>query len=502
MNYREETMPSSAQILIVEDELIVAMDIGESIKSLGYKVAGIASASEDAVKYAVERKPDLILMDIRIKGTIDGIETAKKIIQITDIPIIYLTAFADTETLQRAKLTQPFGYILKPFDKKSLHTTIEMALYKHYMERRVKNSERWLSATLNSMGDAMIATNAEGEIIFMNPVAEILTGWLQPEAMRKNIAEVLTIIEGEDQNKKVFPVDLVNQLQARIYLNGSIYLRSKAGKEISILGTASPLMDEHNKIHGVVLVFQDITEQRKIEEEKERLFKRVSAAQERLKTLSSRLMEVQEMERRALARELHDEIGQILTAIKINLQMSSKFIGSADIESHLQASIELTEEALKHVRSLSLDLRPSMLDDLGLIPALRWFIDRQSQRTGIDARLIAQQLDRRLSPQYEITCYRITQEAITNVIRHAGVGVMVVVELWLEGNELHLKISDNGKGFEVYTALQNAVDGKSMGIIGMQERVELLGGSLKINSKSGKGTDIHAVFNLEEIGRN
>jgi PAS domain S-box-containing protein len=496
MIYREETIPASAKILIVEDELIVAMDIGESLKSLGYTVAGIASTSEEAVKYAVERKPDLILMDIRIKGSTDGIDTAKKITSTADLPIIYLTAFADNETLQRAKTTQPFGYILKPFDKKGLHTSIEMALYKHYMEKRVKISERWLSATLNSMGDAMIATNAAGEIIFMNPVAEILTGWLQPHALRKNVSEVLNIIEGEDKSRHVYPVDLVNQLQARIYLNGSIYLQ-RSGKEISILGTASPLMDDQNKISGVVLVFQDISEQRRIEEERERLFKKVSAAQERLKILSSRLMEVQEMERRSLARELHDEIGQILTAIKINLQMTSQFAGSPDIDTHIQSSIELTEEAIKQVRSLSLDLRPSMLDDLGLIPALRWFIDRQSQRTGINARLAAQQITERLSPQLEIACYRIAQEAITNVIRHAGLDVAVNVELWMEEKELHLKISDNGKGFEVYSALQKAVDGKSMGIIGMQERVELLGGTLRINSKPGKGTEIHAAFSVE-----
>ncbi|MFO7445618.1 MAG: PAS domain S-box protein [Ignavibacteriaceae bacterium] len=618
---RNEVNTNSVTILIVEDERIVAIDIGASLKSLGYRVVGIASTGEEAINLAEQKMPDLILMDIRIKGEMDGIETARKINSFADIPVIYLTAFADNDTLERAKTTEPFGYLLKPYDKKGLHTTIEMALYKHRMEKRVKESERWLATTLNSMGDAMVAADAAGRIIFMNPVAEYLTGWEQQQAMRKNITSVLKIKgKGKDTNNN--PFELVKQKQDRILLNGSSYLVNQRGEEISILGTASPLIDDKNNISGMVVVFQDISEQKKIEnelrlseerfakafrasphavfisrlsdnqiievndkwellfgykrdevynrlsnelnlyiknseqqaiallekngilrdyeteilsksgevrqvnlsiekielngethllslieditdrkraeKEREVLFRKVSTAQERLKILSSRLMEIQEIERRNLARELHDEIGQILTAIKINLQMSSQFIGTSDIETHIRESIELTEEAIKQVRSLSLDLRPSMLDDLGLIPALRWYIDRQSQRTGINARLVAEPIERRLSPNLEIAGYRIVQEAITNVIRHAGTDVKVKVELWIKENELNIKVSDNGKGFDVYAALQKSLSGKSMGIIGMQERVELLGGTLKINSKAGKGTDIYAVFGLEQ----
>jgi signal transduction histidine kinase len=188
----------------------------------------------------------------------------------------------------------------------------------------------------------------------------------------------------------------------------------------------------------------------------------------------------------------------MLTAIKINLQMTKQFIGTPSVEDHIKESIELTDEALKQVRSLSLDLRPSMLDDLGLVPALRWYVDRQSQRTGIKAHVTAEPIDKRLSPHVEITCYRVTQEAITNIIRYAGIDVTVKVEVWTNKNELNLKISDNGNGFDVYAAVQKALRGKSMGILGMQERVELVGGILKINSKPGKGTVIHAVFPLDE----
>src|SRR5690606_28557495 len=126
---------------------------------------------------------------------------------------------------------------------------------------------------------------------------------------------------------------------------------------------------------------------------------------------------------------------------------------------------------------------------LGLLPALRWYIDKQSQRTGIKAHLIAEPIEKRLSPHLEITCYRITQEAVTNIIRYAGVDVNVKVELWKENSDLNLKISDDGKGFDLYSAVQQALHGKSMGILGMQERVELVGGSLRINSKKGKGTE-------------
>ena len=138
----------TVQILVVEDEKIVAKDIQNRLRNFGYAVPAIASSGEEAIKKAAEVQPDLVLMDIMLNKSMDGVETAKQIRERFNIPVVYLTAYADDSTLQRAKITEPFGYILKPFEERELYTTIEMALYKHKMEKRLKESEQWFATTL------------------------------------------------------------------------------------------------------------------------------------------------------------------------------------------------------------------------------------------------------------------------------------------------------------------------------------------------------------------
>jgi CheY-like chemotaxis protein len=177
---------TDAQILVVEDENIVAKDIQNRLKNMGYQAPAICASGEDAIDKVAQLHPDLVLMDIMLKGQIDGIQAAERIRSLFNIPVIYLTAYSDESTLERAKISEPFGYLLKPFEERELHTTIEMALYKHRMEKKLKESEQWLSTTLKSIGDAVIATDRNGRIAFMNPVAENLTGWTQSDAFGHN----------------------------------------------------------------------------------------------------------------------------------------------------------------------------------------------------------------------------------------------------------------------------------------------------------------------------
>jgi len=167
-------MPSF-KILVVEDESIVAMDIKHRLESMGYIVPAITSSGEEAVKKTAETNPDLVLMDIVLKGEMDGIDAAQQIKDNLDIPVVYLTAYSDEKTLKRAKITGPFGYIIKPFEDRELHSAIEIALYKHEMESKLKENEKWLSTTLESIGDAVITTDKNGCITFMNPIAQNLT---------------------------------------------------------------------------------------------------------------------------------------------------------------------------------------------------------------------------------------------------------------------------------------------------------------------------------------
>ncbi len=218
-------------------------------------------------------------------------------------------------------------------------------------------------------------------------------------------------------------------------------------------------------------------------------------ANRRLHALSSRMLEIQEQERRQLARELHDEIGQVLTAVKIDLQTQLMRVGSGPLGEGIVGSIGLVDEALDRVRSLSLDLRPALLDDLGLQPALRWFLDRQSRTSGLDVQFHADLPQERLEPDVETACFRIAQEALTNVLRHANAR-HVRVDLRMRGGELELTVEDDGKGYNVPAAQARAASGASMGLLGMEERAELAGGRIEMRSSLGGGTRVKACFPL------
>jgi signal transduction histidine kinase len=228
-----------------------------------------------------------------------------------------------------------------------------------------------------------------------------------------------------------------------------------------------------------------------------RLLEEVRAGHERLQTLSHRLIEVQEVERRHIARELHDEIGQALTSVKINLRTMQRLNDSSTLAMHLEDSVRVVDRALQQVRSLSFDLRPSLLDDLGLVPALRSLVKRQAQRAGFSASFHAGPVQQRIPPQVEVACFRIVQEALTNVMRHAQTS-RVVVELRVEKDGLNLLIHDDGAGFDVKAALQRAARGGSLGVLGMKERAILAGGRLTIESTPGQGTDVRARFSLTQ----
>ncbi len=244
-------------------------------------------------------------------------------------------------------------------------------------------------------------------------------------------------------------------------------------------------------------VLETVAAQIAIAVQNARLFEQVHAARERLQLLSQQLVEAQEAERRHIARELHDEIGQTLTAVKINLQAMQR-LSDAALTTPLAESVEIVEQAIQQVRNLSLDLRPSMLDDLGLVATLRWYLDRQAKWAGFAAQFIANPPDMQLPSNLETVCFRLVQEALTNVLRHAQ-AQWVQVELQQHETELELLIRDDGLGFEVETTLERVAYGTGLGLLGMQERVTLLGGRLELHSAPGRGTRIQVYLPLPSL---
>ncbi len=243
-----------SKILVVEDERITAEDIKSGLECAGYNVPALVSSGEDAIEKAGKLKPDLVLMDIKLKGKMDGIEAAEQIKYLYNIPVIYLTAYSDEYTVQRAKITEPSGYIIKeetgllrkPFEESELHTAIEITLHRHKME---KDHDILLSEMVKNINDAVIATNADGRIKLMNSLAESLTGWELNDAMDKELKEVFTPLKSLKKTLN----DLYIKHES---LTDNVLLTSKHGEEVSVKCSLKIIKDNED-INGFILVFNN-----------------------------------------------------------------------------------------------------------------------------------------------------------------------------------------------------------------------------------------------------
>ncbi len=296
------------QILVVEDERIIALNLKENLESLGYVVVGIAASGEKAVEKATEFHPDLVLMDIRLQGNMDGIEAAQQIWDNFSIPVIYVTGHSDKSTLERAKVTAPFGYILKPVKEQELQVSIETALQRY--ER-----EQLLSAILKGMGDGVMVVNPQGHIQFLNKVAEYLTGWRLSEARDREWTEVFHIVDEQTQQPIESPITAVLQQDTTVYEDNPILLISKTGETIPIAENAAPVKDSKGIIAGVVLVFRDITQQRLAHER--------NLAMERARHLEIQMAELQRLNYlkedflNTISHELRTPLSNIKMAVRL-----------------------------------------------------------------------------------------------------------------------------------------------------------------------------------------
>lgn len=340
-----------SRVYIVEDEVIVARDIRQQLTGLGYADAGHATSAERCLEQLPVTQPDLVLMDIQLAGAMDGIAAAQIIRTQFDIPVVFLTAYAADDVLARAKLTEPYGYILKPFSERELRTVLEMAIYKSHAER----------------------------------------------TMRHNSKE--------------------------------------------------------------------------------------------LKLMSQRVIEVQESERRRLALELHDELGQSLTAIKINLA-TRRLMDAAALESFDKNTLDIIDDAILKVRSLALSLRPGLLDDLGLQAALEWMVDqRAASGSGTRFTLESNLQQLRLPTDIETTFFRVAQESLTNIQRHAQ-AKQVQIRLHWSADTLTLSVADDGCGMDWEAISAKMAEGKSLGLVGMRDRANLIGATVRFEGQQNGGSEV------------
>ncbi|BAQ62639.1 diguanylate cyclase/phosphodiesterase with PAS/PAC sensor [Geminocystis sp. NIES-3708] len=259
------------KILIVEDESIVAQDLQSVLEDFGYEVPLLVDSGEEAIEQAIKIKPQLILMDIKLIGKMDGIMAAEKIVEILDIPIIYLTAHGDKNTIERAKISQPFGYIIKPFTKQELNIAVEIALYKHSIDQKLKQNTRWLMMILNSIADGIIVTSGKGFITFVNPAAEKITGWLSTEALNQPISSVFNIIDDNTKNSldsflmKIIKSDEETKIPEVTCLINKNAIEIPITCQISSISEYLEMNSVNNFIEefgGKVIIFRDDTQRR------------------------------------------------------------------------------------------------------------------------------------------------------------------------------------------------------------------------------------------------
>lgn len=252
-----------------------------------------------------------------------------------------------------------------------------------------------------------------------------------------------------------------------------------------IRARAFPVRDTSGRIQRLAAIVEDITEGKRAEEA-------LREANRQLRVVSRRRDQVEEEERRHLARELHDQIGQALTAAKIDLQSAQQSEDRNILRGHLNEAISVLDQILEQAREISLDLRPPLLDDLGLAPALRWVLDRYAQRAGLSAEFYADPNLQRADSEIETACFRVALEALTNITRHAK-AQKVIMELRRSENALQLIVRDDGIGFDIADAAKRARRDR-LGVLGMGERAKVLGGRFKCISAPGRGTEVHASF--------
>ncbi|GAB1544918.1 hypothetical protein NUACC21_75940 [Scytonema sp. NUACC21] len=422
------------KILVVEDERIIAFNTRETLESMGYVVLAIAASGEQAVEKAIQLRPDLVLMDIRLKGNMDGIQAAEQIWNTLSIPVIYVTGHSDKSTLERAKITAPFGYILKPVKEEELYIAIETTLQRY--ER-----EQLLSAILKGMGDGVILVNPQNRVQFLNPVAESLTGWRQEEARDRQLREVFNIVDEQTQQPIDNPVLTVLQQDNTIYLQDRVLLISKHGTRIPIGDSAAPIKDNKGVMTGAVLVFRDITQRRLMEER--------NLAMERTRYLELQMAELQRLNQlkddflNTISHELRSPLWNIKMAVRLLETVLAQHSILASLTSSNSQSVNHYLKILEDQCNRELILINDLLDMRALnanaYPLELTTIQLQNSISQIvesfEARILTQQQNLQVSFPPELpplvsdlsSLTRILSEVLNNACKYTPAGGEIVV---------------------------------------------------------------------------
>lgn len=492
---------SSTTILIVEDEAIVAKDLRNRLQKFGYIVSGIASSGQEAINKSLEICPDLVLMDIRLKGQTDGIEAAHEIRKHLDIPIIYLTAYADEKTLERAKITEPFGYLLKPFKERELQINIEIALTKHQLEKQLKTNQKWLSTLLKSISDGVIASDFQELVTFMNPVAENLTGWKQDEAFGRNASEVFKIAHGETHEPVESPIKKVLEEGNVVGLPAETILISKSGAEIPIDDSVAPIKDDLDHITGAVLIFRDVTERKQAMEARQ---KQIEQEQ-----LVAQLAEVNQLKNEFLNLLSH-ELRSPLSNMKVMIQILQMSIKADENQRYLEMlSVECDREMalindLLDLQRLEAEVCPLITPDVLLLEQwIPWIVEPFQIRVQEHQQTLQLNLPSNLPSLFSdcTSLERILAELLHNACKYTPTGGKIILSVDHNSSEIppetiitirnsvEIPTAELPRLFDKFYRLPNAdiwnQGGTGLGLSIVQKLVAQLQGIIQVESSEG-----------------
>ncbi|MBK7864438.1 MAG: response regulator [Archangiaceae bacterium] len=478
-------------ILVVEDERIVAMDLQRTLQGMGYEVPITAASADDAFRYATERCPDLVLMDIHIKGERDGIEAAQLLRERFAVPVIFLTAYSDHETLSRAAKTEPHGYLCKPVKNDVLRSSIEVALYKHEVDKRVRERERWFSTTLRSIGDAVVSVDVGGKVTFMNAAAERLTGWAEAEAQGRPVAQVLQLLDERTGVPLADPFSRALERGERIEVSGA--LGARGGPQRLVSDSTAPVLSPDGRATGAVMVFRDVTDQRRLRQQLEQA--------ERLKALGTLSA--------GMAHELNNPLAVMLSNTRwvteeLQRRATQEVAGLGEVLDSLKDILEAGQRAAKIIADLKTFSRAEGADQ------------RSSLQRCIESslRFVEPELNLRARVHLELEAMgdvaadetRLGQ-LLVNVLLNAAQAFeparfesnRLTVKAVSDGKVAHVSISDTGRGmsaevaaraFEPFFTTRRVGAGTGLGLSICHGIARSVGGDLRLESALGRGTTV------------
>lgn len=489
------TASTEKSLILIIDDIVENIQLLDDFLGDDYAVQ-YALSGADGLALARRSQPDLIILDVMMP-VMDGYQACAllKNDPITqDIPVIFVTSRNDPASESQALAVGGVDFIHKPVNRDVLRARLRLHLNLKIREREIgrihdlnlEEKQKQLVFALRAADAGMWTWNpATHQSEWTESIWNLLG--LVPGCCEPSFDAWASSVHPDDLAWVVLQTERALHNRTGLCLEWRV-LNSPPDRPRWLLSRGQPVFDDKGQLEVYRGIVFDISERKRIEAA-------LAESRTHQKELSRRLMDIQEEEWRRLARELHDEIGQVLTAVNISLKSAQLVTEPDRLQNSLRHCADLVGRAIKQVRGRSLDLRPSMLDDLGLIPAIEHHIERQIELGVCAIELQAEPLPNRPPARIEIACYRIMQEAVTNALRHARAS-HIGIELSNDGERLWLKIKDNGRGFDVDEARMQARSGGSFGLMGMQERAVLNGGEIEIVADIHAGCEIRAWLPL------